>query len=52
MVILSSNDLEDQRSLVLSFEGMSKCTKFIKQAAQGPNIAFLVVGFFLTEFRR
>ena len=51
-VVLALDDLEDEGGLGTRLEGMQAGTHFVENAPEGPDVAAVVVGFFLTELRR
>ena len=48
----SHNNFKGQRSLILGLKRMFAGTQLINKATKGPNIRFLVVGFFLAQLWR
>jgi len=51
-IILPTYNFEDERALVVAFEGVLEGAHFVEDAAEGPDVAFVVVGLLLTELRR
>lgn len=44
-------NFEDQRALVVGFKGVLESTELVQDTPQRPNVAFVIIRFFLTEFR-
>ena len=48
----TSQNFENQRALIVSFEGVLQSAQLVQHAAKRPNIGLIVVGLFLAEFWR
>lgn len=50
--ILATDDLQDERCLIVGLEGMPVGAELIQKTSQGPDIALFIIGLLLTELRR
>jgi hypothetical protein len=50
--LLPPDNFEDEGCLVLRLKGVPVGAEFVEEAAQRPNIAFFIIGFFLAKFWR
>ena len=46
----AADDFHDEGALILRLKGMPKGTQLVEHAAQGPDVALVVVGLFFAEF--
>lgn len=51
-VELSSHDFENESTLVVGFEGVAEGAQFVEDAAEGPDVALVVVGLLFAKLGR